>query len=179
MGSTILFLEKDALHKPNLLANPSFALLPDSMNVMPSGWTIIGQRDDYLGKVLCDSLTRVESGNSIRITGTRKPLMIISDPFKVDRFGGFFAKISALSSDDLGPRVRFRFITYNASGKIRNSFSSSLKSAQHWKKASISAGFLKTDVRFARLIILVPPTQEATLWINDAGCYEVHRFPLD
>jgi len=176
MGSSILFLENDAVKKPNLLQNPGFELLPGSFNGIPKGWMVIGTSEDYVGKVTSDGSVTINGSNSIKVQGTRKSVMIISDPFNIDRYGGYFAKLSALSTEETGPKVRLRVYAYSANGKLRNTFSSTIRTSTTWKKATLSAGLLRSNVRYGRIVLIVPATKEGAVWLDGVACYEAHRF---
>lgn len=178
MGSTILFLEKDAIGKPNMLANPGFAKDPKLEQTMPHGWLLMGADQASGTEVSCDNMQSIVGENSLKIEKSTRHLMIVSDSFNINHQGGYFVKASAKSSSEKGPKLKLRFIAYNQSGAIRNTFSANLKTTQSWKKATISAGFLKQNVHFGRVIILVPPTGEDTVWLDDLGCFQVHHFGI-
>ncbi len=179
VGSSLLFLESETTDKPNLVFNPGFELSPTQEKRMPSGWVLIDSARELEEPISCDTTRVLEGSNALRIGQSNKYQMIVSDAFPINSQSGYFIKASAVSTATRGPKLKVRFITYNNSGKIRNKFSSSIRPGQDWKKSSISAGFLKNDAVFGRVILLVPPTGEETVWIDDVGCYRVHYFPVD
>jgi hypothetical protein len=179
VGSSLLFLESETTDKPNLVYNPGFEMGPAQEKWMPSGWVLIDSPRELVEPIACDSSRALEGSNSLRIEKSNKHQMIVSDAFPINPQSGYFIKASAASTALRGPKLKLRFITYNNSGKIRNRFSTSIRSEQDWKKSSISAGFLKNDAVFGRVVLLVPPTGEETVWIDGVGCYRVHYFPVD
>ncbi len=176
MGSTILFLEKDTLGKPNLLLNPWFDSNADENSFMPEGWILMGASQEKPEGACFDEVDFLTGSRSLKISKSDKFLMLVSESFRIDRYGGFFARASAKSDSEEGPQLRLRFLAYNESGTIRNTFNTRMKTGKEWSKHTISAGFLKPDVYFGRIIILIPPTGEDTIWIDDIACFEVHRF---
>ncbi len=179
MGSTILFMEKDTLGKPNLIINPWFDSDKDSDLEIPQGWLLMGSEKNKPGVVTFDEMDFEAGSRSLRIDKSDKYLMLVSESFRIDRYGGFFVRASAKSSADKGPNLRLRFVAYNESGAIRDTFNSRMKTGNSWSKYNMSVGFLKPDVRFGRVIIIIPPTGEDTVWIDDIACFEVHRFKIE
>ncbi len=179
MGSSILFLESDTIGKPNLILNPGFDSDPQGTGSMPQGWMLMGSARSTEKQICCDKSDFLTGKQSLKIENSGKHLMIISDAFRISGQGGYYVKASAKSSSVRGPRVRLHFIAYNAAGNIRNTFKSSLWTTRDWKNTTISAGFLKKDVSFGRVLIIVPPTEDETIWIDDLGCYEVHHFGIN
>lgn len=178
VGSSLLFLESETTDKPNLVFNPGFELTPQEKR-MPSGWLLIDSTRELEEPIACDTLQALEGKYSLRIEKSNKHQIIVSDAFPINSQSGYFIKASARSTAERGPKIKLRFITYNNSGKIRNKFSTSIRSNQNWKKSSISAGFLKSDAMFGRVLLQIPPTNGETLWIDGVGCYRVHFFPID
>jgi hypothetical protein len=176
MGSTILFLEKDTIGKPNLLLNPWFDGDVVEGSFMPEGWILMGASQENPEGASFDEVDFLTGSRSLKISKSDKYLMLVSESFRIDRYGGFFARASAKSDTETGPNLRLRFVAYNESGTIRNTFNTGMKTGKDWTKHTISAGFLKPDVHFGRVIILIPPTGEDTIWIDDIACFEVHRF---
>ena len=179
MGSSILFLESDAEGKPNLILNPEFDTDPQSSQSMPQGWMLMGSSRNNEASICCDRAVFLAGTQSLRIKNSRKHLMIISDAFRINGQSGYYIKASAKSTNLRGSKIKLHFIAYNAAGNIRNTFKSSLWTTDNWKKTTISAGFLKKDVNFGRVLIIVPPTEDETIWIDDLGCFQVHHFGIN
>ena len=179
MGSSILFLESDALKKPNLIVNSSFETDANADHIMPKGWFLMGGSKDKPASISCDVSTSVSGTQSLRISGMDSSVMIVSDAFRIEGQGGYFIKGSAKSTKEYGPLVKIRFVAYSEAGTVRNTFTKRIRTSDEWRKGTISAGFLKPNVRFGRVIIIVPPTEDETIWIDDIGAYQVHHFPID
>lgn len=177
--STILFLESDAKDKPNLVYNPSFEPNPEGDQRMPLGWLLMGSSRDLREPITCDSTQSLIGTCALKIEKSDKHLMIISDAFRIDSQAGYYIKASAKSISERGPNLKLRFIAYSEAGTIRNTFRGRMRTGNSWRKTSISAGFLKQNARFGRILIIVPPTNEDTIWIDDIGCYQVHHFRID
>lgn len=176
--SSLVFFKKDTQGKPNLVRNPGFAPVAGTKNTL-SNWTIVNDETESAESVNLDDSVFLEGTNSIRIDSNPYAIMIVSDPFKVSRYGGYYIKVNALSSEAKGEKIELRFFTYNAAGKHINRFKTTLKTSTEWQKANISAGFLDTRSAFGRVAIFIPPFLKGTIWIDDAGAWEVHSFKID
>ncbi|MDZ4122096.1 MAG: hypothetical protein U1C33_06715 [Candidatus Cloacimonadaceae bacterium] len=179
MGSSILFLESDAVKNPNLIVNPSFETKASDKQILPKGWFLMGGSRDKAEVIVCDTTTYVSGKQSLKIQGTENTVMIVSDAFRIEGQAGYFIKGSARSNSDYGPQVKIRFVAYSEAGTIRNTFTKRIRTSHEWHKGSISAGFLKSDVHFGRVLIIIPPTDEEPVWIDDIGAFQVHHFPID
>lgn len=180
VSSSLHFSEADIQGAQNLIRNHSFdPHLIRGKESLP-GWTlkIEPHQADY-DKVAIDANTALDAGNSLKISASDKDVLIISEPFDVRRYGGYFAKISAKSDSKNQPEIQFRMITFKEQGKITNRFKRKYKLNEEWQELSLSAGFLRPGVRFGRIFIHIPPFEEGSIWLDDAGCWEVHGFRID
>jgi hypothetical protein len=178
--SSLIYFDKDTDGKPNLLDNPSFNAYSLDPGEALRGWSVHNDpQDPQPGKVAIDANAALTDGTSLRIDASDKAVMVLSDAFKVRRYGGYYVRISARSSQPEGPQLVLRYITFRSTGKILNRFKTKLKTTPDWKKATISAGYLRPGVSFGRVAILIPPFKDGSVWIDDAGCWEVHQFRID
>jgi len=159
-GSSILFLESDTKGKPNLIFNPGFETNPLDEKRMPPGWLLMDSKVLIEDHISCDFSKSVLGFQSLKVSGNAQHLMIISEPFAVDSFGGYFVKSSAHGTTLKGPKLKLKFIGYSEHGKIRSTYTTTLKTSNDWVKATLSVGFLKPDVRFGRVLLVIPPLED-------------------
>jgi hypothetical protein len=105
--------------------------------------------------------------------------MILSDPFPMRRYGGYYVRSSFKTNTATPPQVQMRLIVFKDNGKIVNRFKQKIHPTQEWERKSLSAGFIKPGARFGRIAYMIPPFKEGSVWIDVAGCYEVHSFHID
>lgn len=180
VSSSLAYSESQTQDVPNLLFNPSFN--PYSLDPATAlrGWTLDSDPSGSpLGKVVIDTGTALEGKTSIRVDASERAVILISDSFKVIRYGGYYIRVGTRSTSSEMPEVTLRFITFKDNGKIYNRFRKKIKTDPEWTKSSISAGFLKPGVSFGRVAILIPPFKDGSVWIDDAGCWKVHHFRID
>jgi len=175
-GSSLLFMESDSHNIPNLIVNHSFEHPAKDNPDSPLGWYIISTSTDMNEPVVLDSIQYVSGHRSLRINKSPRNLYIVSDAFKINYTGGYYIKGSVRAEHQMRKATRIYFWTYDSAGNKRNSFRKSIKAKQDWRKAEISAGFLKNSASFARIAIFVPKDATNTIWLDDFGCYLVHRF---
>ncbi len=178
--SSLIYFDSDTEGVPNLVINPSFSAYSLSPKEALKGWTV--HTDPLSGEgvsIAIDTNQALQGETSLRVDASDKAVMIMSDAFRVRRYGGYYIRVSACSSQPAGPQLSIRFITFGDTGKIRNTFKTKLKTEADWTKATISAGFLKPGSNFGRVAIMIPPFSEGSVWIDDAGCWEVHSFRID
>lgn len=175
-GTSLLFLDSDSKDKPNLVPNNSFEKADSRNPELPDGWLIVSTLTDSSEPVALDS-TIVQTGKkSLMITNSKKDMYIVSDAFQVNYTGGYYTKFSIKSIKPMQKPARLYLWAYDSSGNKRNSFRKSIKAKSDWKRASISAGFLKNSVSFARVAIFIPKDSGNTIYIDDVGCFLVHQF---
>ncbi|HNQ43693.1 MAG TPA: hypothetical protein PKI59_04655 [Candidatus Cloacimonadota bacterium] len=180
VGSSLIITDADIEDSVNLLLNPGFNPYSVSGKDALKGWDIhIEPRDPGYDKITVDPLQALEGQTSLRISASENDVMLLSAPFRVRRYGAYYCRISARSDSPQAPQLTFRMITFKDNGKITNRFKKKFVPGTDWTKATISAGFLKPGVNFGRLAILIPPFSEGSIWLDDAGCWEVHGFNID
>ncbi len=178
--STLKFTERDIDSTANLLLNSGF----NSYSVLPSealkGWSVhLEPAGTAESPVVIDPQEAQEGKTSLRIDASNKSVMILSEPFKVRRYGGYYLRSFVKTNSTLPPNVQLRFIVFKENGKIVNRFRHKAKPLQDWDIHSISAGFIKPGARFGRLAIFIPPFKDGSVWLDNAGCFEVHGFKID
>lgn len=179
MGSSLLFLESDAIGKPNLVANPDFENRAKFINRLPPGW-IVNPRGLLLSETIAYDPAEYFTGKqSLKFVNTQRKLTLLSEPFRIDPWNGYYIKASFKSGNPSGTDIILRFQTYADDGTITNNFNRKIKTDSDWSKATISAGFIKKSATFARVLLIIPPTLDYPIWIDDVGCFSVHRFRLD
>ncbi|MDD3535425.1 MAG: hypothetical protein PHC50_04685 [Candidatus Cloacimonetes bacterium] len=180
VSSSLHFSEADIDGAHNLIRNHSFdPHLIRGTESLP-GWTLkIEPHNADYDKVVIDAQTSSDGGNSLKISASDKDVLIISEPFDVRRYGGYFAKISAKSDSPNPPKIQFRMITFKEQGKITNRFKEKYILNDEWQDLHLSAGFLRPGVRFGRIFVHIPPFEEGSIWLDNAGCWEVHGFRID
>jgi len=176
MGSSLLFLESDSLNRPNLVGNPGFENPDKRDSNHPADWLLVSNSNESVEPVALDSTEFVAGKNSVRFTNNSRDLLFVSDSFKINFTGGYFIKCSLKSAKPMQKAARVQFWAYDAAGSRKDVFSKSIKAKSEWKKATISAGFLKNSVTFARIAIFIPKDTNNTVWIDDVGCYQVYQF---
>jgi len=179
LGSSLLFLESDAADKPNLVTNPGFESKSKQINQIPVGW-IINPSGLLSQEVLSSDPTEFVTGTqSLKIVHTQRKLTLLSEPFRIDPWNGYYIRASAKTTNPDGAEIFLRFQTYAEDGTITNNYSAKNTCGSEWKRGSISAGFINKKATFARVLIVIPQTNDHPIWIDDVGCFSVHRFILD
>ncbi|MDZ4181896.1 MAG: hypothetical protein U1B83_03380 [Candidatus Cloacimonadaceae bacterium] len=178
--SSLMFFDSDTVGVPNLLFNPGFNAYSLDPAQALKGWSVITEPQGGDNRmIVIDTNQAFEGQTSLRIDASEKTVMIMSDAFQVERYGGYYVRLHARSSHSAGPQVSVRFISFRQDGRINNRFNSKIKTGTDWKKGSISAGYLKPGVSFGRVAIMVPPFSEGSVWLDNAGCWKVHHFKID
>jgi hypothetical protein len=174
--SSLVYFDKDTVGVPNLLTNPGFNAYSLDPGEALLGWTVQSSGNR---KVFIDGREAIQGNTSLRIDASQNTVILLSDAFKVSRYGGYYTRLLSRSSLPKGPQITLRFITFKPDGSLDRKFRVKLKTGNTWEKATISAGFLKPGVSFGRVQIEIPPFEEGSLWLDDSGCWEVHRFRID
>ena len=180
VSSSLLFTEADIKDSKNLLVNPGFALYSLAPDEALKGWSIIVEPHSAdFDKIRIDPLDASEGESSLEISASDKDIMLISEPFKVRRYGGYYSRIMLKTDSPNPPQITMQMITFKENGKITNRFKAKQSPTDLWSSLAVSAGFLRPGVSFGRVSILIPPFTEGSVWIDDAGCWEVHGFKID
>ena len=178
--SSLVYFDKDTEGVPNLLSNPgfdAFSLDPDQALL---GWSIYSEGGgDKAIYAAIDPKVALQGSTSLRIDASDQTVVLYSDAFKVRRYGGYYVRLNAKSSEPEGPQITTRLITFWENGRVFSRFKSKMKTTAEWSKDTISAGFLKPGVSFGRIQIVIPPFEKGSVWLDDAGCWEVHHFRID
>ena len=178
--SSLVYFDKDTEGVPNLLSNPgfdAFSLDPDQALL---GWSIYSEGDGNQSiYAAIDPKVALQGSTSLRIDASDQTVVLYSDAFKVRRYGGYYVRLNAKSSEPEGPQITTRLITFWENGRVFSRFKSKMKTSNEWSKDTISAGFLKPGVSFGRIQIVIPPFEKGSVWWDDAGCWEVHHFRID
>jgi hypothetical protein len=180
VSSTLLFTEADIEDSINLLANPGF--VPHSLMTdhSPPGWNIhIVPQPGEMQLVKIDPMNAHEGDSSLKISASGFETKIVSEPFPVRRYGGYYARIMIQSDSQNPPLVTLQMVTFKEDGKITNRFKKKEQSSDKWSRINVSAGFLRPGVTWGRISIIIPPFDDGAIWIDDAGCWEVHGFRID
>ncbi|HOH46683.1 MAG TPA: hypothetical protein PLX59_02500 [Candidatus Cloacimonadota bacterium] len=177
--SSLIFFEKDTVGQPNLLANPGFEASTDTGGMLPHGWSAMNVDRRLPANIKLDYDTVVEGENSIRIDASEQAVMLVSDAFRVRRYGGYYLRIKTRCSLPRAERITLRFLTFTNAGKTTNRFKSTLVTSEEWQSCHISAGFIRETAAFGRIAILIPQFPEGSIWIDDAGAWDVHSFRID
>lgn len=177
---TLFFTESDIGTSLNLIDNPGFA--PNSLDPAKSlkHWSL--HTEPALADsspVVIDPKVFQDGGTSLRIDASNRSVMIISDPFPVRRYGGYYLRSWLKTDSPDPPKIYLRFIVFREDGKIVNRFRSKSAVKPDWSLATLSAGFIRPGARFGRLAIMIPPFKEGSVWVDNSGCFEVHGFQID
>ncbi len=175
-GSTLLYLDSDSQGKTNILRNHDFERSAKDNRQLPEGWYIVSSIKDETVPMNLDSLMVRSGRKSIRIRNSSKNLYLVSEAFKINYTGGYYARGYFRAEKRTRKPLRLYFWAYNDAGDKVNSFRKSIKARPEWRRAGISAGFMKNSASFARIAIFVPKDSDNTIWIDDAGCFLVHQF---
>jgi len=180
VSSTLIFTEADIEDSINLIANSGFA--PYSMmgdKALP-GWNIHQDPSTKdAANISLDPLISLKGDSSLKISASNRQITIVSEPFNVRRYGGYYARIMALTDSPEAPQVTLQMVTFREDGKITNRFRQKRKLSGEWDRMTVSAGFLRPGVSWARISVIIPPFKEGSIWVDDAGCWEVHGFKID
>jgi hypothetical protein len=169
-------LEKDTVGKLNIVPNASFEKGDTKNPSLPAKWMVLNETKESVKSLSLDATTALDESHSLKISNNEKDILLISETFRINFNSGYYIKFAAKSSAALTVPLRLQFWTYDEKGKRKNRFSKRLRTTTDWKKASISAGFFKNSVSFARIAIYVPKDTKNTIWLDDIGCYQVHHF---
>lgn len=178
--STLRFTERDIDDTANLVLNPGF----NSYSVIPSealkGWSLhLEAAGTASSNVVVDPAEAMEGKTSLRIDASDNSVLILSDPFKVRRYGGYYLRSFCKTNSTMPPNVQLRFIVFKENGKIVNRFRYKAKPQSDWAIHAISAGFIRPGAKFGRLAIFIPPFKDGSVWLDNTGCFEVHGFKID
>ncbi len=179
--TSLVYFDKDTEGAPNLISNPGFSAYSLDPREALLGWgvSLQGESDSPKNLVFIDGREAIQGNSSLRIDASPHTVVVTSDAFRVSRYGGYYTRLWAKSSAPVGPQINLRFITFQRSGKVDRQFKAKLKSQDLWAKQAISAGFLRPGVAYGRLQIVIPPFEQGSVWLDDTGCWEVHRFRID
>ncbi len=178
--TTLSFTERDVKDSPNLIKNNSFSPYSTIGEEALKGWIVmLNPQNNLESPVIIDPEVALEGKTSLRIDASDNSVLILSDPFNVRRYGGYYLRCYFKTNSPHPPRPQLRFIVFKENGKIVNRFKIKAKVNEDWERATISAGFIKPGARFGRLGIYIPPFKEGSIWIDDTGCFEVHGFKID
>lgn len=180
VGSSLRFTEADIEDSRNLLLNPGFAPYSFSGEDALRGWNIhVEPPSKEFDKVRIDPSLALEGDTALKISASERDVILISEPFKVRRYGGYYSRVMIHSDSPDAPQISMQMITFREDGKITNRFKSKTRLSEEWNRLAISAGFLRPGVSWGRLSITIPPFEEGSVWLDDAGCWEVHGFKID
>ncbi len=177
---TLQFTERDIDNTANLVSNPSF----NSYSTFPAdalkGWNVhLEPQGSALSPVIIDPQEATDGNTSLRIDASDKAVLILSEPFMVRRYGGYYLRSFLKSNSTDLANLQLRFIVFKENGKIINRFKTKIKPHSDWTLHSLSAGFIKPGARFGRLAVLIPPFKNGSVWLDNTGCFEVHGFKID
>jgi hypothetical protein len=180
VSSSLLFTEADIEDSMNLLTNPGFAPYSLMGEEALKGWNVhIEPPAQSFDKIKIDPMLSLEGDTSLKISASESDVMLISDPFKVRRYGGYYSRVMVHCDSPQAPQITLQMITFRDDGKITNRFKKKQQLIEGWNKLDVSAGFLRPGVSSGRISIIVPPFEQGSIWIDDAGCWEVHGFRID
>lgn len=180
VSSSIVFSDADIHNNVNLIRNGGFSSHTLQREEGLSGWSVITLPETTeFNKVKIDAKKSYEGDTSLCIDASPHTVMIISEPFPVRRYGGYYGRMMLSSNSTNPPMAKLRLITFRDNGKITNRFTSKVKYKNEWNRMGVSGGFLRPKVKFGRLIAIIPPFSDGSVWLDDAGCWEVHGFLID
>ncbi|MCB5262095.1 MAG: hypothetical protein LHW64_09075 [Candidatus Cloacimonetes bacterium] len=180
VSSSLLFTEADIQDSGNLLLNPGFAPYSLSGEEALRGWNIhVEPPCKDFDKIKIDPTLSLEGDTALKISASDRDIILISDPFKVRRYGGYYSRVMINSDSSRPVQIDMQMITFREDGKITNRFKAKTRLSEGWNRLAVSAGFLRPKVSWGRLSIHIPPFEEGSVWLDDAGCWEVHGFKID
>ncbi len=180
VSSSLSYTESQTENVPNLVFNPGFNPYSLDSRTALKGWDVnYDPPNSPDGKVLIDMEVALEGKTSLRVDASDNEVILISDPFKVVRYGGYYIRAGIRGESKNMPEVTLRFIAFKENGKIYNRFKTNIIPSSEWGKASISAGFIRPGVNAGRVAIVIPPFKDGSIWIDDVGCWKVHHFRID
>lgn len=175
-GSTLFFLEPDDPNVPNLILNPSFEEADKRLPELPANWLVVSTLTDQSEPVTIDKDVLYAGRKSLKIEKSKRNMYLVSEAFKINYTAGYYSKMYIKSSKKMQKNARLYFWTYDTAGNKLNTYSNRIKGTFDWKKATISAGFFKNKAAFARVAIFLPKEVDNTIWIDETGCFVVHKF---
>ena len=178
--SSLAYFDKDTEGVPNLLSNPGFSAYSLNPGEALLGWTVQSDGKDAKHlSVVIDGQEALQGNSSLRIDASGNTVILLSDAFQVRRYGGYYTRLKAKCSEAKGPQLTLRLVTFSETGSVFGKYKTTFKTGTGWSKGTISSGFNKPGVSFGRLQIVIPPFEKGSLWLDDAGCWEVHHFRFD
>lgn len=180
VNSTLLFTEADIVDSANLLLNPGFAPYSLLGEEALRGWNMYVEPPcKEFDKIRIDPSLSLEGDTALKISASERHVTLISEPFKVRRYGGYYSRVMIHSDSPTPPQISMQMITFREDGKITNRFRNKTRLSEDWTRLAVSAGFLRPGVQWGRMSIVIPPFEEGSVWFDDAGCWEVHGFKID
>jgi hypothetical protein len=181
--SSLIFFEEDTQGLSNLVSNPGFNAYSLDPDESLKGWSVLIEPDTQEKTqpniAFIDGNQAFNGSTSLRIDASPNSVSIISEPFRVNRYGGYYVRCYACSSEPKGPQINLRLLTFKTDGSIDKKFKAKKQIKNEWDKIAVSAGFLSPGVSFGRVIIEIPPFSQGSVWIDEDGCWEGHQFKID
>ncbi|HNX00380.1 MAG TPA: hypothetical protein PLE74_01405 [Candidatus Cloacimonadota bacterium] len=174
-GPSLLFFDRDADGKPNLIPDGDFEIAHQTGNQTPNSWMFLSNFD-YRNAISWDSLFVQNGKKSLMIKYPEQKVLLVSESFPIDNRSAYLNRCFVRSKYPSITPVVMYFRTFDKIGARKDNFTSKLKSNSTWNEILLSTGFFKPNAQFARVIISIPMDKDNIYWIDNIGSYHVHTF---
>lgn len=143
--SSLMYFEKDTEGLPNLLSNPGFNAYSLDPRESLKGWSVLiepaDQEQTPPNIVFIDGERALHGSSSLRIDASPYKVSIISDPFKVNRYGGYYVRCYTCSSEPKGPQINLRMLTFKLMALLIKSLKIIFKAKMNGIKCQLAQDF--------------------------------------
>ncbi|MCD6182023.1 MAG: hypothetical protein J7K89_06525 [Candidatus Cloacimonetes bacterium] len=163
---------EDTVGNPDLVFNGSFEVGIPQKTALPPHWYVYDQPE---GVVQWQQTDGHDQPRCLHILHPDKPVDIVSDAFLVSTHDVYLLRAFVRTDGTGNAPVTVRFWGFNSAGKKINKFTEKFVPDTQWKEVSVTAGFLKPNAMFGRVIITIPAGKE-DYWLDDVTCNQVYKF---
>lgn len=172
-GSISEFSEDDIQDSQNEIYNSSFEIISEQDNYKLSGWTLLNDSESHVSVVNSD-FNRGQ--HSLEISNTDQKISLVSDSFSIDPESVYFNRLFVKTNYKSNHFIEVQFVAFDANGKKVNDFKTKYYPDDIWTKVTLTTGFFKQNVRFARMIITIPARNDKIFWLDDIESYKVYKI---
>ncbi|MCF7793999.1 MAG: hypothetical protein K9N09_07135 [Candidatus Cloacimonetes bacterium] len=172
-GSISDFSEADIKGSQNEIYNSSFEIISEQDEYELPGWILLDNSESFVSIVNSD----FNSGQySLKISKPNQKINLVSDSFPIDPESVYFNRLFVKTNYKSNHFIEIQFVAFDANGKKINDFETKYYPDDIWTKATLTTGFFKQNVRFARIIITIPARDDKVFWLDDIESYKVYKI---
>ncbi len=172
-GFVMNLSDKDLQESQNVLSNPSFEDGLYSYESIPPNWMVM---DKPSNTVFWDKEVANGGEKSLKIQRPLSSVKIISDSFPIDPGAVYYVQASVKTDNITSKQVALEFFVFDKEGNKLNVFKRKFYVQDKWTKLKLTAGFFKSNAKFARVIVIIPRKPDVTFWVDDINAYNIHSF---